>query len=644
MRRGTLRVVRPVLFSVSTTILAFLPLLFLPGIFGQFLSAIAAVVIFVLFMSLVESFLILPRHLSHISDKPPGRYDLRRITDPARDWVTRNLDALSNNRLRPAICFSVLHPLVTIMTATGILFAVFGFFASGYIKFVFFPPVEGNYLTAEIELAESASENETRKAINTIVDAGYRAADEITQQVGAPPGKVLTGILWSLGRSIEDSGPSAIGVSGGAAANKAFITLRMQDAAVRTFTATQLKNAWAKETGDIPGAQTLSFSADLVGSEADVSLKIAGNDEEKAREAVTRLRQKLDSYPGALSVRDDRFRTTDEIQIELLPAARALDVTLEQVATQIRAAFFGSEAVRIQRDREEIEVRLRYTEEERSSLATILNQRINVNGQFIPLNQLAEISVGDAPSIINRRNGRRVFSLEADADFNVTTGGQISNYILNEAWPAIQEDYPDVIIFQGGEQEEQSRTQAAMQRNFLIAIFAIYALLALAFGSYVQPFVILCIIPFGLIGAILGHALLGLNITLLSLFGIIGLSGVIINDALLMIDFINEDIERGEDRVKAIVENAVGRFRPIILTSITTFLGVTPIILEQSVQAAFLVPTAVSLGFGILIGTAVLMLVVPAAASLHGRTKGWVKRQLSRMGTDTAQKPQTGKA
>lgn len=625
-RKGVLRVTGPVLFSVSTTIVAFLALIFIPGTFGQFLGAIASVVIFVLFMSLVESFFILPKHLSHLTNAEPGRFTLRRFAEPASRWTARRLDEFSEQRLRPAVSMSVAHPVVTIAGAVGVLVASFGVLASGLVKFDFFPPIEGNFLIAEIELAEAASETQTRAALQQIVDGAYVAAEEVAREVNANPDDVLTGVFWTLGEALAGGGPPSAGASGGAAPNRGFVSLRMQDAAEREFTSEDLENAWRAATGPIAGAQTLSFSADLISDDADVTLNVTGEDDATTRSAMAALRSEVEQMPGARSVRDDRFRTTEEVQIELSPAARALGVPLEDVARQVRAAFFGAEAVRIQRDQEEIEVRLRLPEAERADIGALLNKRIFFNGAFIPISQLADVSVGDAPSIINRQDGRRIYTLEADADLRVTTGDILNRRIFQDIWPKLQDDFPGVQIGVGGEQQEQSDAQGALQRNFLIAIFVIYALLALAFSSYTQPLVILMIVPFGLVGALIGHALLGLNLSLLSMFGVIGLSGVIINDALLMVDFINNALARGVADAEAIVEGAVSRFRPILLTSLTTCLGVTPIILERSVQAAFLVPTAVSLGFGIVFGTLILMFVVPAAASLHLRLRGAASR------------------
>ncbi|GGY39144.1 efflux RND transporter permease subunit [Parvularcula lutaonensis] len=625
-KRGTIRVASPVFFSVSTTVAAFLPLMFVPSTVGQFIGDIAFVVCAVLVMSLIESFFILPQHLSHLHDRPPGRISIRRYTDPLRNWTAKRLDAFSDNQLRPWITFAASKPFATLLFALAILIATFALFSSGRIKTIFFPEIEGNYVTAQLQLAEAASEVQTMRSVDQILAAAEEAAKVVAKRSGTPEEKVIESIFWSLGQSVSGPGIGSTETSGGAAPNFANIDVKIQDAAIRNFTAEQFEAAWREATGPIPGAQKLTFSFDLTGGGLPVQIRVLSRDEEAAREVVGKLRDELESIRGVFDVSDDRFRTTDEVQVRLLPEAVSYGIDLQTVARAVRAAFFGAEAVRVQRDREEIEVRVRLPKDERRTIEDVKRQKIIVNGTAIPISAVADISIGQAPASITRVDGQRVFVLSADIDGAITTADEVTAQILGPAWENIAADYPQVRVAPGGEQEESARALPALYRNFILAMFCIYALLALAFRSYTQPLIVLSVIPFGLIGALWGHAFLNLDISLLSIFGIIGLSGVIINDALLMVDYINENMRKGLERTEAIVDAAVGRFRPIILTSLTTFFGVTPIVLEHSVQAAFLKPTAVSLGFGILFGTIVLMFVVPAMAALHARARSGLRR------------------
>ena len=626
-RDGTHRVVSPVVFSVSTTVAAFLPLIFLPGQFGQFLGTIAYVVIFVLVLSLIESFFILPKHLSHMSTGAPRRLSPRRLTDPLRNKVAARLDRFSERRLRPAIEFAVIHPAVVVLGMIGVLAASIGLLTSGVVKGTFFPEVEGNYVTASLQLAEAASEDQTVRAVERILDGLEGASAAVAEEAGVEAAVVTSDVFWSLGVDAGGGNNEAPGVSGGAAANRAYVTVLLQDAAERRFGATEFEDAWREAVGAVPGAQTLAFSSNLVSSGAPIQIEVRGTDEAAAREVTALMREELTKVQGVFDVRDDRFATTDEVQIELLPQAAAYGLSLQDVASQVRAAFFGAEAVRIQRDREEIEVRVRYTEGERSSLASLRNARLYVaprpgqEAAYVPLSQVARLTVGDAPSAITRQDGRRTFVISADQDGSVISAGEAVGRITGAAWARIAQDYPGVAVVPGGDAEEQARVAPVLQRNYILALFAIYALLSLAFRSYTKPLIVMSIIPFGLVGALIGHALFGYKLSLLSMFGVIGLSGVIINDALLMVDYINEGLGRGKPVRLAIADAAVSRFRPILLTTLTTFLGIAPLILERSVQAAFLVPTAISLGFGILFGTVILMLLVPAVAMLHAKTR-----------------------
>ncbi|MCI4644493.1 MAG: efflux RND transporter permease subunit, partial [Hyphomonadaceae bacterium] len=277
----------------------------------------------------------------------------------------------------------------------------------------------------------------------------------------------------------------------------------------------------------------------------------------------------------------------------------------------------------------EIEVRVRLPAHERNSLDTLQTLRIPANGEFIPLSSLAEITIGPAPATITRIDARRVYLLTADLNPEIASATAVTQYIMGTVQPELQQEIAGLTISLGGEQEEQARAQPAMARNFTFAMMVVFSLLALSFRSYSQPLIVMVAIPFGFMGALLGHAMLGMNMTILSMFGIIGLSGVIINNALMAIDFINERLADGQPDESAVIEAILDRFRPILLTTLTTFLGVTPIILETSVQAQFLVPTAIALGFGILIGTTVLIFVLPALTMLHLRIFGHPTQQES---------------
>lgn len=617
-RLGAIRVARPVLFSVSTTIVAFIPILMVPGLFGQFLGQVSAVVIILLVLSLIESFFILPRHLAHLTDKKPKWYSPRGLADPIRDKVAGGLRYFSEGPLRNAMNFVVVRPFMVLMIGVGIFFATQALTASGYVKFVFFPAIEGDYVTAELELAEGASETQTRRFALQIVDAVDDAIVEITDDPDA-----IHSVYWQLGAA-PGGNEAAVGAdpSGGAAGNKAYILARMKDASQRDFTAAQLESAWRTAVGEIPGAKKVAFSSDLVTPGAPIQLQVSARTDPQARNAVIELHEALESQPGVYDVRDDRFRTTEEVQIRLKPLAQNYGITQADLAREVRATFFGAEATRVQRDREEIPVRVRLPEDERASLETLKRLQIRVGNGFIPMSNLADLSIAPAPATITRVNGRRVYTVTAYVDDNVTTADVVTAEMFGPVMDRLVAEYDGFSMRVAGDQEDQAEAMPALARNFMLALIVIYSLLALNFKSYSQPIVIMLAIPFGFVGALIGHGIMGANLTLLSFFGIIGLSGVIINTSLMVTDFMNERLELGEKPEDAVREAMLDRFRAILLTTLTTFLGVTPIIMETSLQAQFLIPTAISLGFGIIIGTFLLIFILPALLVLHLRVFG----------------------
>jgi len=616
-RTGTLQVATPVLFSVSTTMVAFVPLLIIPGTFGQFMAPIASVVIFVLLLSLCDSFFILPHHLAHLRSEKPRPWSPRRIADPFRNWFASRLRRFTNTRMRGLVGFSVRNPLAVVMICFGLFFAAMTAMTSGYVKFQVFPQVQGDFVTAELELSESASQAVTRRQAAAIAAAAERAG----QRFDMPDSPAVEGVLWSMGTKLGQERGQAL-PEGGAAANRASIIVRIQKAATRQFEATEFADAWRAEVGQIAGAEKLTFNADLVSPTAPIQLEISTRDPSETRAAVAAIESALKSQAGVYNVSDDRFRTSDEVRISIKPLARSYGLNQEQLARQVRAAFFGAEATRVQRDREEIQVRVRLPKDDRLNLEAIKSLRIRVGDRFIPISQLAEIDIAPAPANINRVNGRRIYKIEAYVRTDQITADAAVGYITDEVLPREQANFDGLTLTQSGNQKEMEKAMPAMELYFMLAMLVIYCLLALNFKSYSQPIVVMLAIPFGFMGAVLGHVFMGMNLSLLSMFGVIGLSGVIINNSLMVISFLNDRLRAGETIEDAVTDAMLDRFRAILLTTLTTFLGVTPIILETSLQAQFLVPTAVSLGFGIIIGTTMLTISLPALAMLHLRLFG----------------------
>jgi len=328
--------------------------------------------------------------------------------------------------------------------------------------------------------------------------------------------------------------------------------------------------------------------------------------------------------PGVFDVRTNYERGFSELQVEPRDEGLTLGIPLERLARQVRSAFFGDEALRVQRGREDVPVYVRLPEEERNAVADVERFLVRTSqGAEVPLDRVASVRVASSPTAIHRKNSRRVVTVEAEVDPATTTGQDVTNQLAESLLPRIAERHPGLSYSLGGEQKERAESMRSLGRGFLLAILVIYALLAIPFGSYTKPLIVMAAIPFGIVGAVLGHLALGLKISVMSVAGIVGLSGVVVNDSLVMIDFIEKRLQQGMPAREAVVDGAKARFRPIFLTSLTTFLGMAPLVFERSLQAQFLVPIAASLGFGIVFATVVLMMIVPALATMHAQAAAW---------------------
>lgn len=617
--RGILRVRRPIMSSVSTTILAFTPLLLVPGASGSFIGPVAAVVIFVLALSLVESFFILPRHLKPIRLKPPRRFSPRRLTDAARTHVDRGFRRFSGGPLDRAVRFSIRHPVVVIAGCLASLILTMGLIEGGKVRFEFFPQIEGNFVTAELRMPDGTSEDATLEAALAVAEAARAAAETLGDAAVLERTGITIGFATGGGTG---GGPG--GEDSSATGSTARISAQLADAAVREITAQAYTDAWRGAVGEVPGARELLFSASLVGVGAPIALEVSAETDGARAGAVARIREALAGREGVQDLRDDSASTAQELVLTPRADAASFGVTETAIAREVRAAFYGVTIDQFARNRQEVDIRLRLAAPDHDAIADLARLDIPGPEGRIPLTRLVEIEQRPATTSISRADGRTVTTITADVETGVTTGGAETAWVMSQVVPELRADISGLEVSAGGEQEEAGRFSGSLAQNFGLALFGIYAILALAFGSYLRPLIVLLVLPFGFVGAVLAHAALGLNLTLLSMFGIIGLSGVIVNGALLIVDSIQAEEAEGTDPPEAIRKATLSRFRPITLTTLTTFLGVTPLILETSVQGQFLIPTAVSLGFGVLFASALQMLLVPAYSSvfIRGRRAG----------------------
>jgi multidrug efflux pump subunit AcrB len=613
--QGAQRISIPVIFAVATTIAAFSSLLTLPGTLGGLLGNIPAVVIGVLFLSVAEALFVLPFHLSHQSTVQKTKNKMTEFFEDIHRRINHWFKWFINGPLESSLEFVTHHPWVAITSSISLLFITAGILGGGYVKFTFFPEIEGDNVIASIELPSGATAERTEAVVRRLEEAAVNISFEFDPLVenGDPAIKSLNVLVGA-----QDSGqPNPLGGGGGAETpNVATIVLEMTPPENRNFSSKEFEDRWREAVGLVPEARKLTYSSQQMSFGDPVRVELTASSDETLDAVVAEVEAALRQLTGVFDVKNDRDTGKREIAFTLKPEARTYGLTLQSLAFQVRAAFFGDESLRVQRGREDVRVYIRLPSEERNSIDDLKAYRIRTPEGFVPLGEVADLNEGTSPTSINRRNGRRIIAVTANVDSAVITSNEVNGYITSTLMPSIQQRYPDLTHDFGGEQREQARTGPAILMNFFYALVAIYAMLAIAFKSYTQPLVVMSVIPFGVFGAIMGHLIMGMNMSLLSIFGIIGLSGVIINGALVMIDFINEEVRNGMEYHEAIVEGAKNRFRPIFLTSLTTFLGVAPLVFETSVQAQFLIPVALSVGFGVLFGTAILLGLVPAIMSL----------------------------
>ena len=620
--RGTRRIKKALTFAVLTSVAAFTPLLFIPGGIGEVWGALPVIVIGMLLISLVEALLILPNHLSHLQGpewKPSNVVDrfFARIRETVDRWLNRFLAGPLDRALR----FATNAPGVVMAGMVGLFVVSLSLVPAGIVPTTFAPVVESDFVTATLEMPDGTTAERTYEVAMDLERAGRRVLERLDRDrpEGAP--SLLSGVIVTVGQRprLEGGGLDPTPTMN-PEANIATVEFKLLSAQQRDMSTIAIMQAWREEVGILPYVRGIAFSGELIDLGSPVAAALSHPDPERLAEIADSVVDGLRSVSGVFDVRSDHTPGVGEIQLELRPEARTLGLTVEEMAQQARAAFFGVEVLRVQRHREEVRVYARLPDDERDALTDVEGYLIRTrSGGEVPLSHVASMTMGTSPPLIRRQDGQRVVTVTADVDESVISGGESNDILENTILAQLIAANPELTYSFGGEQQQQLESLDALYRGFLLAMFAIFALLALSLGSYIKPFLVMAIIPFGLIGVVLGHLVLGIAISAASFLGFFGLSGVVINDSLVMIDFIHQRLREGADPKTAIIDGAKGRFRPIFLTSVTTFLGFTPLILERAIQAQFLVPFAASLGVGIMFSTAILMMLVPALMAIYLR-------------------------
>ena len=619
--RGVRRIKVPLTFAVLTSAVAFVPLLFIPGGVGDVWRALPIIIIAMLMVSLVESLFVLPNHLSHLPGPgwvPSNAFD--RFFSRLQSRVDVQLQRFVQGPLDRALRFATNQPGVTLSGAVGMLVLSISLVPAGIVPTTLADDVEGDIATVVLEMPEGVTAPRTYEVARELEAAGRRVIERLSRSRPADAPPLLTGVTVTVGLGSRLEGGLNPQPTLNPQANIATIEFKLLGAQQRRISTEEVVQAWREEVGVLPYVRGITFSGEIFTLGNPVEAVLSHPDPERLARIADSVVDGLRSVTGVYDIRSDHAPGIPEVQLELRPEARTLGLTVQELAGQARAAFFGAEAVRVQRGREEVRVYVRLPTEERNSITDIEGYLLRTaGGDEVPIISVASLNPGVSPSALRRRDGRRVVTVTADVDASVISGDEANEILANSILADLAAANPGLTYTFGGEQQQQLESIDALYRGFAIALIMIFALLAIPLRSYTKPFIIMAVVPFGFIGVILGHWILGVALSAVSFMGIFGLSGVVVNDSLVMIDFIDQKLREGAPPRTAIVEGAKGRFRPIMLTSLTTFLGFTPLILERAIQAQFLIPFAASLGCGILFLTAILMMVVPALCTLHLR-------------------------
>lgn len=609
---GTREVAIPVTFGILTTIAAFLPLAFIEGDRGQLFAQIPLVVIPIFIFSLLESKLILPAHLKHIRLLNPRGIPVGRL----ERWQQRFADGFEVfiiRHYRPLLDWVLQNRYLFLALLAGVLILVCVLIYGGWTRFVYFPRVHSEVARVSLVMPVGTPYEVTNRYIEKITEAAFflknKYRDESTNET------LILDILSASG--------SADGGSAGSHVGRVMFEIVPPEDRRSSITSVQLVDEWRELIGVVPGAESLTFRAEIGRVSDPIDIQLTGNDLMVLAELADKVKLKLASYPDVFDISDSLSDGKEELQVELKSEAYALGLTREEVLSQVRQAFYGLQAQRVQRGRDDVRVMVRYAKASRESVATLQNMWITtVDGRRIPLGQIAELKPGKSPTTIYRINRYRTVNVRADINkqnANMLLLQQDLEIFLNE----LRGQYPGVQYSFEGEAKEQQQSFASLSMGLVFVLFIIYALLAIPFKSYFQPLVVMSVIPFGMVGAVIGHWIMFMDLTMMSLLGIMALIGVMVNDSLVLVDFINKHRQDTQTLMAVVLNAGVARFRPVILTSLTTFIGLMPLLFEKSTQAQFLIPMAVSLGFGILFATILTLLLVPINYIVAEDFKQW---------------------
>ena len=609
---GTQEVATPVTFGVLTTATAFAPFMFVPGLMGNFTRAIPLVVIPVLMFSLIESQLVLPYHLSHHREKPKDRKRnaMIRAWEGFFEGFSHLLDLLAGQVYKPVLRLALEWRYLTLAVAVGSLLLTVGLVQGGIVEYVFFPEMDSDNVVVTLTMPQETPSEVTAQAIESIERVTLQLGRDLEEQYGEV---LFRHVLSSVGEHPSaNQGPGAISTS----ASRSYlgeVNIELVPGEGRVLASAQIANRLRERLDPIPGAVEMTINSNLMGGQKPIDVQLAGGDIEELRLVAIEIKARLAQYPGVIDITDSFRGGKPEIKLTIKPSAEMLGLSLQDLGRQVRQGFFGEEAQRIQRGRDDVRVMVRYPIEERRSIGDLERMRIrSPDGGQVPFGTVAQAEFGRGFATIKRVDRRRAINVTASVEEKVANASDVLMDLEARHMPEILADHPSVTYSFEGEQQQQTEFMGGLIQGFFIALFVIFSLMAIPLKSYVQPLIVMSAVPFGVVGAILGHGLTGMTMNFMSMLGMVAVAGVVVNDSLLLVHFVNRNREETSSLQKAVQEAGASRFRPILMTSLTTAAGVTPLILEKSIQAQFLIPMAISLAFGVLFATAITLVMVPS--------------------------------
>jgi multidrug efflux pump subunit AcrB len=607
---GVSEVGLPVIAAIITTIVAFLPLFYVGGIMGKFIRIMPAVVIACLVVSLVECLFLLPAHLSHLPDPNRSREresPLVRKLSRVQQTTSRWMEAFVARVYMPFLSKALHWRYISLATALAVLMITVGLVQSGIIKFEVFPKLDGFVMTATAEFPSGTPPEVTQRAIKEIEAALIRLEKKTATRSGDP---LVVDRLTLVGQTLSDM--PRVGPHVGA------VQAILLDSELRGIHTEELMVQWENEIGILPGIKSLTFAGMEAGPPGDpIEVWLQGHDMDEILAAAGELMARLRKFDGVYQIRTDFSPGKNEMRLSLKPEARALGLTVEDLARQIYAGYYGDEALRLQRGRDDIRVKVRYTADERSRLSDLDQVRIRTRAGFeVPLMSVADVSFTPGYSTITRTDGMRRVAVSAGVDTNKANANEIFAELSANYFPDLKKRHPGLFVDLQGEQKKMRESFGSLFIGFPLAVLGIFVVIATMFRSYAQPFVILFTVPFGIIGAVLGHLLLGYDLSIMSIFGMVALTGVVVNDAIVLIERVNENFACGMPFFDAILKGGARRFRAIFLTTLSTVGGLAPLIMETDFQAKFLIPMALSIAAGVAFATILTLVLIPSLLAI----------------------------